>query len=148
VEAVHREDFSRVFLRNYERALMAELRHELRRGLDIHRAFVRLPNARVDRLLSILARDALRGTILRWGDIDYPSPAFYKSLKRAPPLSCLRPLATQVSSCLAAVAPEAASLGLLHGIKRKTVPSRLPCARWGNRGVPDFGFRAGWNSNP
>jgi len=90
-----------VFLRNYERALMAELRHELRRGLDIHRAFARLPNARVDRLLSILARDALRGTILRWGDIDYPSPAFYKSLKRAPPLSCLRPLATQVSSCLA-----------------------------------------------
>ena len=87
VEAVHREDFSRVFLRNYERVLMVELRHELRRGLDIHRAFASLPNARVDRLLGILARDALRGTILRWGDIDYPSPAFYKSLNRAPHLA-------------------------------------------------------------
>lgn len=94
VEALRREDFSKGFLRNYERAFMAELGDELRRGLDIHRAFARLPDAHLDRLLSILGRDDLRDTIFRWGDIDYPSRAFYEAVKRAPRLAAFvrRPL--------------------------------------------------------
>jgi flavin-dependent dehydrogenase len=87
VEALRREDFSRAFLHSYERAFMAELGDELRRGLDIHRAFARLPNPRLDRLLSILARDDLRRAIFRWGDIDYPSRTFYEAVKRAPLLA-------------------------------------------------------------
>lgn len=87
VKALQREDFSESFLGNYERAFMAEMGDELRRGLDIHRAFARLPDAHLDRLLGILGRDDLRDTIFRWGDIDYPSRAFYEAVKRAPRLA-------------------------------------------------------------
>lgn len=86
-EALRREDFSRAFLRNYQRAFMAELGDELRRGLDIHRAFARLPNAGLNRLLTILGRDDLRETLCRWGDIDHPSRAFYEAVKKAPMLA-------------------------------------------------------------
>ena len=87
VEALQREDFSAAFLSRYQKAFMADVGDELKRGADLQRLFAALSNADLERLLARLKSKRLAGLINNHGDIDFPSRPLYELFKAAPTLA-------------------------------------------------------------
>jgi digeranylgeranylglycerophospholipid reductase len=87
VEALQRDDFSATFLSRYQKAFMADVGDELKRGADLQRLFAALSNAHLERLLATLRGERLAGLINAYGDIDFPSRLLFELLKAAPSLA-------------------------------------------------------------
>jgi len=87
MEALRREDFSAAFLSRYQKAFMADVGDELKRGADLQRLFAALSNAHLERLMSRLKSKRLAGLINNHGDIDFPSRLLYELFKAAPALA-------------------------------------------------------------
>jgi len=87
VEALDRDDFSASFLSRYQKAFMADVGDELKRGADLQRLFAALSNAHLERLMSRLKSKRLAGLINNYGDIDFPSRLLSELFKAAPSLA-------------------------------------------------------------
>jgi digeranylgeranylglycerophospholipid reductase len=86
-------DLTASALAPYEFRWRAELGEEFRRALYLRRVFTRLSDAELDRLVDALSRGALGGTVVAFGDIDFPTPVVRELLKESPLLLRLVPKA-------------------------------------------------------
>ncbi len=112
VEAAERAlaagDLSEQALASYPRAFDHELGEEFRRALYLRRLFVRLSDPELDQLVTALRDGHLEGTVVAFGDIDFPSHAARQLLRASPGLVRLLPkaLGAWVSSSVPYPAPE------------------------------------------
>ncbi len=91
--ALQRGDVSARALEPYERAWRAELGEEFRRALYLRRVFQRLDDPELDRLIAALQGSELAGTIVAFGDIDFPTHVARQLLRQSPSLVRLLPKA-------------------------------------------------------
>ncbi len=80
-------------LEEYPRAFDAELGEEFRRALYLRRVFTRLSDAELDALVDVLRTGKLGGTIVAFGDIDFPTHVARQLLRESPGLLRLLPKA-------------------------------------------------------
>ncbi len=86
-------DLSARRLEAYPRAFDAELGEEFRRALYLRRVFTRLTDPELDALVDVLRTGKLGGTIVAFGDIDFPSHVARQLLRESPGLLRLLPKA-------------------------------------------------------
>jgi digeranylgeranylglycerophospholipid reductase len=86
-------DLSARSLARYDAAWRAELGTELDRALYLRRLFLRLTDSELDEIVSTLDRAELQGTIVAFGDIDFPSGVARALLGQSPSLVRLFPKA-------------------------------------------------------
>jgi digeranylgeranylglycerophospholipid reductase len=77
----------------YEHRWRRELGEEFRRALYLRRVFARLSDAELDRVVAALGHGALAGTVVAFGDIDFPTPVVRELLRESPRLLRLAPKA-------------------------------------------------------
>lgn len=85
-EALQRNDLSAASLERYDRAWRAELGAEFSRALYLRRVLLRLSDPDLDRIVAALSAAELTGTIVAFGDIDFPSHVARQLLLRSPSL--------------------------------------------------------------
>ncbi len=93
VGALRDDDLSERRLAAYPARFDAELGDEFRRALYLRRVFVRLSDRELDALVEVLRRGDLGGTIVAFGDIDFPSHVARQLLRESPGLLRLVPKA-------------------------------------------------------
>jgi len=93
VEAFARGDLSESALAEYDRRWRAELGDEFRRALYLRRLFTRLTDDELDRVIRALNGAHLAGTIVAFGDIDFPTHVVRELLRESPGLVRLLPKA-------------------------------------------------------
>ena len=86
-------DLSERRLAEYPRRFDAELGEEFRRALYLRRVFARLTDRELDELIDVLGSGGLAGTIVAFGDIDFPSHVARQLLRESPGLLRLLPKA-------------------------------------------------------
>jgi digeranylgeranylglycerophospholipid reductase len=86
-------DLSASRLGRYDALWRAELGDEFRRALYLRRIFARLSDPELDRVVEALQRGALGGTVVAFGDIDFPTPVVRELLRESPLLLRLAPKA-------------------------------------------------------
>ena len=86
-------DLSARRLAAYDAAWRAEFGDEFRRALYLRRLFARLSDAELDAVVDALGHGALGGTIVAFGDIDFPTPVVRAMLRESPLLMRLLPKA-------------------------------------------------------
>lgn len=86
-DALSAGDQSRRGLHAYAAASRRMIEPELRRGQDIRRLYTSLDADELEALARLLGRDDMRGAVNKSGDVDYPSIAAWKVLRRAPGLA-------------------------------------------------------------
>ncbi len=86
-------------LSEYDRRWWGELGEEFERALQLRKVFVRLSDADYDRLIEVLRESDLLGTIVAFGDIDFPTHVVRRLLAQSP--SLLRFLPKAVGAWLA-----------------------------------------------
>ena len=86
-------DLSARFLSRYDEAWRAELGAEFERALYLRRLFLRLSDTDLDAVVDSLDRAELKGTIVAFGDIDFPSGVARALLGQSPSLLRLFPKA-------------------------------------------------------
>jgi len=106
-EALVADDLSARRLEAYPRRFDAELGDEFRRALYLRRLFCRLSDRELDALVDVLRSGKLEGTIVAFGDIDFPTHVARQLLRESPGLLRLLPKALG-----AFVAPGGASFPL------------------------------------
>lgn len=101
-------DLSGKALARYPAAFDAELGEEFRKALYLRRLFVRLSDAELDALVEALTAGKLEGTVVAFGDIDFPTHVARQLLRASPGLVRLLPkaLGAWVSSSVPYPAPE------------------------------------------
>ncbi|EQD68680.1 geranylgeranyl reductase, partial [mine drainage metagenome] len=77
----------------YDRRWQDELGEEFRRALYLRRVFARLDDADLDRVIDALQGSELAGTIVAFGDIDFPTHVARQLLRQSPSLLRLVPKA-------------------------------------------------------
>ncbi len=87
------DDLSERRLDGYARAFDAELGDEFRRALYLRRVFVRLSDRELDALVDVLRSGGLGGTIVAFGDIDFPTGVARALFRQSPSLVRLVPKA-------------------------------------------------------
>jgi digeranylgeranylglycerophospholipid reductase len=92
-EALAANDVSSRRLEEYPRRFDAELGDEFRRALYLRRLFCRLSDRELDALVDVLRASDLGGTIVAFGDIDFPSHVARQLLRESPGLLRLLPKA-------------------------------------------------------
>jgi digeranylgeranylglycerophospholipid reductase len=92
-EALSAGDLSERRLAEYPRRFDAELGDEFRRALYLRRVFCRLTDSELDALVDVLRAGNLGGTIVAFGDIDFPSHVARQLLRESPGLLRLLPKA-------------------------------------------------------
>ncbi len=80
-------------LADYPRAFEAELGEEFRRALYLRRVFCRLSDRELDALVDALREGNLKGTVVAFGDIDFPTHVARQLLRASPGLVRLLPKA-------------------------------------------------------
>jgi digeranylgeranylglycerophospholipid reductase len=85
-EALQKNDLGAASLERYDRAWRAELGTEFARALYLRRVLLRLSDADLDRVVAALSAAELTGTIVAFGDIDFPSHVARQLLLRSPSL--------------------------------------------------------------
>jgi digeranylgeranylglycerophospholipid reductase len=80
-------------LAEYPRRFDAELGDEMRRALYLRRLFTRLTDAELDAVVDVLRAGHLGGTIVAFGDIDFPTHVARQLLRESPGLLRLLPKA-------------------------------------------------------
>jgi geranylgeranyl reductase family protein len=91
--ALRQDDLSSRALSEYDRRWWGELGEEFDRALYLRRLFVRLSDAECDRLIEVLKESDLLGTIVAFGDIDFPTHVARRLLAQSPSLLRLLPKA-------------------------------------------------------
>ena len=91
--ALRAGDLSAHGLAPYEHAWRAEFGEEFRRALYLRRVFARLSDKDLDALVAALQGGRLAGTIVAFGDIDFPSHVARELLRESPSLVRLLPKA-------------------------------------------------------
>jgi digeranylgeranylglycerophospholipid reductase len=91
--ALRADDLSSRALGEYERAWRAEFGEEFRRALYLRRVFARLSDRDLDALIAALKGGELAGTIVAFGDIDFPTHVARELLRKSPSLVRLLPKA-------------------------------------------------------
>ncbi|HEV2429116.1 MAG TPA: NAD(P)/FAD-dependent oxidoreductase [Thermoplasmata archaeon] len=86
-------DLGAAALGRYDRAWRAELGDELNRTLYLRRLFLRLSDDDLEAIVGTLDRAELKGTIVAFGDIDFPSGVARQLLRESPSLLRLFPKA-------------------------------------------------------
>ncbi len=86
VEALESGDLSNAFLARYQKAWMAEIGKELKRGWKLRELYLRLSDEEMDEILAIINDPKLLETISKYGDIDYPSKVSMVMFKKVPRL--------------------------------------------------------------
>jgi len=93
VKALGEDDLGASRLAEYPRAFEAELGDEFRRALYLRRVFCRLSDRELDALVDVLRSGRLEGTIVAFGDIDFPTHVARQLLRESPGLLRLLPKA-------------------------------------------------------
>lgn len=93
VEAFARHDLSERALSAYPEAFDRELGEEFRQALYLRRIFVRLSDRELDALVTALTDGRLEGTVVAFGDIDFPTHVAFQLLRGSPGLLRLLPKA-------------------------------------------------------
>ncbi len=91
--ALARDDLSAPALAAYDLAWHRELGEEFRRALYLRRLFARLTDPELDALIDVLRSSELSGTIVAFGDIDFPTHVARRLLRESPSLVRLLPKA-------------------------------------------------------
>jgi digeranylgeranylglycerophospholipid reductase len=91
--ALKRNDLEEPSLAEYDRAWRSELGEEFRRALYLRRVFGRLTDRDLDALIDALRSGGLHGTIVAFGDIDFPTHVVRQLLAESPSLVRLFPKA-------------------------------------------------------
>ncbi len=91
--ALRAGDLSSSRLEEYDRAWRREFGEEFGRALALRRIFTRLTDADLDRLIETLRSSELLGTIVAFGDIDFPTHVVRRLLGESPSLVRLMPKA-------------------------------------------------------
>ena len=91
--ALEKGDLGAASLQEYDRAWKGELGEELDRALYLRRIFLRLSDPEMERLLEVLSERELLGSLVAFGDIDFPTIAARKLLAQSPSLLRLFPKA-------------------------------------------------------
>ncbi len=86
-DALQRGNLSERALRPYPERWHRSLGREMRRQHDMRRAFQRLTTSDLQRLLAVLGDHAVRATVDRTGDIDFPSRLITKLSRHQPRLA-------------------------------------------------------------
>jgi len=92
-EALVDDELGERRLAEYPRRFDAELGEEFRRALYLRRLFCRLTDPELDKLVDVLRDSHLGGTIVAFGDIDFPSHVARQLLRESPGLLRLVPKA-------------------------------------------------------
>ncbi|MDE1835134.1 MAG: NAD(P)/FAD-dependent oxidoreductase [Euryarchaeota archaeon] len=92
-EALIANDLSAARLAAYDRAWRAELGEEFDKALYLRRLFLRLTDRELEKLLEVLSERELLGSLVAFGDIDFPTIAARKLLAQSPSLLRLFPKA-------------------------------------------------------
>ena len=92
-QALAEDDLGDRRLIEYPRRFDAELGDEFRRALYLRRLFCRLTDRELDALVDVLRASDLGGTIVAFGDIDFPSHVARQLLRESPGLLRLLPKA-------------------------------------------------------
>jgi len=92
-EALDANDLSAARLRRYDAAWHAEFSEEFRKALYLRRLFVRLTDAELDSVVEALGHGSLGGTVVAFGDIDFPTSVARELLRESPGLVRLFPKA-------------------------------------------------------
>ncbi len=92
-DALGAEDLASHRLAAYDRAWRSEFGDEFGRALALRRIFTRLSDADFDRLIETLRTSELLGTIVAFGDIDFPTHVARRLLASSPSLVRLMPKA-------------------------------------------------------
>ncbi|MGB6500500.1 MAG: NAD(P)/FAD-dependent oxidoreductase [Thermoplasmata archaeon] len=106
--ALRSGELSAARLKSYDTAWRAEFSEEFRKALYLRRLFARLSDAELDSLIDALGRGSLGGTVVAFGDIDFPTSVARELLRESPGLMRLLPKAigAWVSSAGAYPTPE------------------------------------------
>ncbi len=91
--ALARGEVTRTALAPYEHAWKAEFGEEFSKALYLRRLFLRLSDADLETLLDALRQSHLEGTIVAFGDIDFPTHVARTVLRQSPSLLRLFPKA-------------------------------------------------------
>jgi len=91
--ALRRDTLDASSLAEYDRAWRAELGEEFRRALYLRRVYCRLTDRDLDALIDALRAGGLHGTIVAFGDIDFPTHVVRELLAESPRLVRLFPKA-------------------------------------------------------
>jgi geranylgeranyl reductase family protein len=91
--ALEQDDLGERRLGEYLRRFDAELGDEFRRALYLRRLFCRLTDRELDALVDVLRAGDLGGTIVAFGDIDFPTHVARQLLRESPGLLRLLPKA-------------------------------------------------------
>jgi digeranylgeranylglycerophospholipid reductase len=91
--ALRDDDLSARRLEEYARRFEAELGDEFRRALYLRRVYTRLSDRELDALVEVLRTGDLGGTLVAFGDIDFPSHVARQLLRESPALLRLLPKA-------------------------------------------------------
>jgi digeranylgeranylglycerophospholipid reductase len=91
--ALRSGDLTAAALRPYEQAWRGEFGEEFRRALYLRRVFQRLSDDDLDRVIGALQGSELAGTIVAFGDIDFPTHVARRLLRQSPSLVRLLPRA-------------------------------------------------------
>ncbi len=91
--ALDDDDLGERRLAEYPRRFDAELGDELRRALYLRRVYCRLSDRELDALVDVLRTSHLGGTIVAFGDIDFPTHVARQLLRESPGLLRLLPKA-------------------------------------------------------
>jgi len=92
-EALAANDLSAARLRRYDAAWRAEFGEEFRKALYLRRLFARLSDAELDAVVRALGHGTLAGTVVAFGDIDFPTGVARELLRESPGLMRLLPKA-------------------------------------------------------
>lgn len=93
VDALEADTLTERALAGYPRAFEHELGEEFRRALYLRRLFCRLSDRELDTLVDALRDGALEGTVVAFGDIDFPTHVARQLLRASPGLVRLLPKA-------------------------------------------------------
>lgn len=88
-QALRRDQLGTASLASYEKGWRREFGGELERGTDIRKAFLRLDDTGIGRLMAFFDQPFLRPIIERHGDIDFPTRMFSRTMVVAPLLGTI-----------------------------------------------------------
>lgn len=91
--ALRANDLSAARLRAYDAAWRREFSEEFRTALHLRRLFARLSDEELDAVVDALGRGSLAGTVVAFGDIDFPTGVARELFRESPGLLRLLPKA-------------------------------------------------------
>jgi flavin-dependent dehydrogenase len=107
-EALQLDNLGATALASYDQRWRAELGDEFAKALYLRRLFVRLTDAELEQVVEALRDSKSTGTIVAFGDIDFPTHVARNLLRQSPSLLRLFPKA--LGALLSAGAPRAPDL--------------------------------------